>query len=81
MLYEQNESENKKIPYEYYYGHAAIGLCKAAIAYDKSKGSFFSLAYLRIKSEITHAPKTSISWKELSSVVERALNKYGFASA
>ena len=41
--------------YEYYYGYAAIGLCKAAIAYDKTKGSFFSLAYLRIKSEITHA--------------------------
>ena len=44
-----------KTTYEFYYGYAAIGLCKAAIAYDKSKGSFFSLAYLRIKSEMDQA--------------------------
>ena len=57
-----------KAPYDFYYGYAAIGLCKAAIAYDANKGSFFALAYLCIKSEITHAYESANKdiWTRLS---------------
>lgn len=57
-----------KAPYDFYYGYAAIGLCKAAIVYDENKGSFFALAYLRIKSEITHAYESERKdvWTRLS---------------
>ena len=37
-----------------FYDLAAIGLCKAAISWDESKGSFVNHAYARMRSELSH---------------------------
>lgn len=38
-------AKNKGLAIDEYYGILAIGLCKAALAYDESKGKFSTIAY------------------------------------
>lgn len=58
----------KEKDFDDYYGIAAIGLCKAAIYYDKSKGALSSIAYKCILNEI-------LSHRRKEDALARRINK------
>lgn len=43
---------SKRLPVDDFYGLAAVGLCKAALAYDPARGKFSTLAWQTMSREI-----------------------------
>lgn len=48
----------KNLPVDEYYDILAIGLCKAALSYDKDKGHFSTIAYLCMHNEVCNYYKS-----------------------
>lgn len=45
-------AKEKRISVDEYYGLLAIGLCKAALAYDENRGKFSTIAYCCMSNEL-----------------------------
>lgn len=57
---------DNNLPQDEYYDIAAIGLCKAALKYDTSKGAFSTYVYKAIKNNISRDKATE---KDIQSVL------------
>lgn len=74
------------LDFEEYHGIAAIGFCKAAAAYDPSRGVKFSVcAYFYMFNELKHYQtanrKESLNQKQICAHLENPLNNDGFELA